>query len=208
MKHDDVIKWKHFPRYWPFMRGIQRGPRTKARDAELWFFSLIFIWIDGCINNREAGDLRRYCAHYDVIVMRKRAFVTSYTILCICQDLPVPYNFSVVFVLKSMSTGHQVVARLRNGLIATEPESGKCFRFNFRSSTFHSLSCNSAYNIFHSQFIIQNSCKIVEKYLQPYPYVLSHQMLTLTIQGWIKKRGSTKFSPAIRTFPHFERKQN
>ena len=24
--HDDVIKWKHFPRYWPFVRGIQRSP--------------------------------------------------------------------------------------------------------------------------------------------------------------------------------------
>ena len=23
MSHDDVIKWKHFPRYWPFVRGIQ-----------------------------------------------------------------------------------------------------------------------------------------------------------------------------------------
>ena len=33
--HDDVIKWKHFPRYWPFDRWI---PRTKARDAELWCF--------------------------------------------------------------------------------------------------------------------------------------------------------------------------
>ena len=22
--HDDVIKWKHFPRYWPFVRGIHR----------------------------------------------------------------------------------------------------------------------------------------------------------------------------------------
>ena len=39
--HDDVIKWKHFPRYWPFVRGIHgsRGiPRTKASDAELWCF--------------------------------------------------------------------------------------------------------------------------------------------------------------------------
>ena len=37
--HDDVIKWKHFPRYWPFVRGIHRSrwiPRTKASDAELW----------------------------------------------------------------------------------------------------------------------------------------------------------------------------
>ena len=24
--HDDVIRWKHFPRNWPFVRGIHRGP--------------------------------------------------------------------------------------------------------------------------------------------------------------------------------------
>ena len=39
--HDDVIKWKHFPRYWPFVRGIHRSRwihRTKASDAELWCF--------------------------------------------------------------------------------------------------------------------------------------------------------------------------
>ena len=36
--HDDVIKWKHFPRNWPFVRGIHRSrwiPHTKASDAEL-----------------------------------------------------------------------------------------------------------------------------------------------------------------------------
>ena len=33
-------------------------------------FSLICVWINGWVNNREAGDLRRYCAHYDVIVMQ------------------------------------------------------------------------------------------------------------------------------------------
>ena len=39
--HDDVIKWKHCPRYWPFVRGIHRSrwiPRTKASGAELWYF--------------------------------------------------------------------------------------------------------------------------------------------------------------------------
>ena len=39
--HNDVIKWKHFPRYWPFVRGIHRSPvnpRTKASDVELWCF--------------------------------------------------------------------------------------------------------------------------------------------------------------------------
>ena len=40
-EHDDVIKWKLFPRYWPFVRGIHRSrwiPRTKASDAGLWCF--------------------------------------------------------------------------------------------------------------------------------------------------------------------------
>ena len=39
--YDDVIKWKHFPRNWPFVRGIHRSrwiPHTKASDAELWCF--------------------------------------------------------------------------------------------------------------------------------------------------------------------------
>ena len=32
-------------------------------------FSLISVWINGWVNNREAGDLRRRRSHYDVIVM-------------------------------------------------------------------------------------------------------------------------------------------
>ena len=32
-------------------------------------FSLICAWINGWVNNREAGDLRRHSAHYDVTVM-------------------------------------------------------------------------------------------------------------------------------------------
>ena len=34
-------KWKHFPRYWLFVKGIPGHrwiPLTKASDAELWFF--------------------------------------------------------------------------------------------------------------------------------------------------------------------------
>ena len=32
-------------------------------------FSLICVWINGWVNNREAGDLRRNQTHYNVIVM-------------------------------------------------------------------------------------------------------------------------------------------
>ena len=39
--HDDVIKWEHFPRYWPLcgeFTGPRWIPRTKASDAELCYF--------------------------------------------------------------------------------------------------------------------------------------------------------------------------
>ena len=42
---------------------------TKASDAEPWCFIWSAPWINGSVNNREAGDLRRHRAHYDVIVM-------------------------------------------------------------------------------------------------------------------------------------------
>ena len=32
-------------------------------------FSLICVWINSWVNTREAGDLRRYYTHYDVIIM-------------------------------------------------------------------------------------------------------------------------------------------
>ena len=48
--HDDVIKWKHFPRYWPFVRGIHRSPVNSPHKGQ-WrgalMFSLICVWING-----------------------------------------------------------------------------------------------------------------------------------------------------------------
>ena len=70
--HDDVMKWKHFPRYWPFVQGIHRSPVNSPHKGQ-WrgalMFSFICVWINSWVNNREAGDWRRYRAHYDVIVM-------------------------------------------------------------------------------------------------------------------------------------------
>ena len=70
--HDDVIKWTHFPRYWPFVRGIHRSPVNSPHKGQ-WrgalMFTLICTRIKRWVNNREAGDLRRYRGHYDVTVM-------------------------------------------------------------------------------------------------------------------------------------------
>ena len=74
--HDDVIKWKHFPRCWPFARGIHRSPVNSPHKGQ-WrgalMFSLIWVWMKGWVNNRKAGDLRHYRAHYDATVMQMYA---------------------------------------------------------------------------------------------------------------------------------------
>ena len=79
--HDDVIKWKHFPIYWPFVRGIHRSPVNSPHKGQ-WrgalMFSLICVWIHGWVNYREAGDLRRYRAHYDVNVMQYLCLILEY----------------------------------------------------------------------------------------------------------------------------------
>ena len=57
---EDVIKWKHYPLYWPFVRGIHRSPVNsphKGQRRRNLMFSLICAWING-LNNREASDLR------------------------------------------------------------------------------------------------------------------------------------------------------
>ena len=71
-QHGDVIEWKHFLRYCPFVRGIHRSPVNSPHKGQ-WrgalVFSLICAWINRWVNNGEAGDLRLHCAHCDVIVM-------------------------------------------------------------------------------------------------------------------------------------------
>ena len=47
--HDDVIKWKHFPRYWRFVRRIHRSPGNfphKGQWIGALMFSLICVWIN------------------------------------------------------------------------------------------------------------------------------------------------------------------
>ena len=70
--HDDVIKWKHSPPSWPFVRGIHRSPVNSPHKGQ-WRGALMFplncAWINSWVNNREAGDLRRHHAHDDVSVM-------------------------------------------------------------------------------------------------------------------------------------------
>ena len=77
--NDDVIKWIHFPSYWPFVRGIHLSPVNSPHKGQ-WrgalVFSLICVWKKNAwVHNRGAGDLRRHLSHYDVIVMISSVFM-------------------------------------------------------------------------------------------------------------------------------------
>ena len=77
--HDNDIKRKHLPRYWPSVRRIHRSPVNSSHKGQrrgALMFSLICARINGWVNNREAGDLRRYRGHYDITVMWKSYSLT------------------------------------------------------------------------------------------------------------------------------------
>ena len=64
--HDDVMRWKHFPHYWPLMREIHRWPVNspyKDQWCRALMCSLICAWINSQVNNHGAGDLRCHCTH-------------------------------------------------------------------------------------------------------------------------------------------------
>ena len=48
--HDDVTKWKHFPRYWLFVRGTHRSPVNYPQKGQ-WRGALMFVFYL-CLNKR------------------------------------------------------------------------------------------------------------------------------------------------------------
>ena len=76
------MKWKHFPRYLPFVRGIHRSTVNspqKGQGRRSLMFSLIYARINGWVSNYEAGDLRRHCVHFDVILMIANIMQTAFS---------------------------------------------------------------------------------------------------------------------------------
>ena len=134
--HDDVIKWKHFPRYWPFVRGINRSPVNSPHKGQ-WrgalMPSLICAWMNGWVNNSKARDLRRHRAHHDATVM---AFTKTH--------LPV-HNRAIT------SAGRYItVMILHHGLFITARSTEQCGiinhqQLNYLSSTLPEIDPDTAY---------------------------------------------------------------
>ena len=64
--HDNIIKWRHSPHYWPFVWGIHLSPVNcphKGQWRGALMVSLIWAWTNGWVNNGQAGDLKHFRAH-------------------------------------------------------------------------------------------------------------------------------------------------
>ena len=105
---DDVIKWKHFLCYWPFVRGIHRSPVDYSHQGQ-WhgalMFSLFCAWTNGWAINRDAGDLRRYRARFVTTVKimtygkRQKNFNSGF------NPFPQTSNIFCVMSLKGLVSG-------------------------------------------------------------------------------------------------------
>ena len=106
--NDDVTKWQHFPCYWPFVWGIHRSPLNSPHKCQ-WcgalLFSLICAWTNGWVNNRDAGNLRCHCAHYDVTEMLNAWRVTWNGTNYSQQGLEAHGNFHSIKFLVAVTQG-------------------------------------------------------------------------------------------------------
>ena len=137
--HDDVIKCKHFPRNWPFVRGIHRSPVNSPHKGH-WrgalMFSFICVWINDWVNNCEAGDLRRYRAHYDVIVMHHGDTQTlvfheggfQMPLNCMSVGL-VSYSWNENAILKFYSLTALEIVILTTSSLASDENENNCVGF-------------------------------------------------------------------------------
>ena len=72
---DLVISWHELGGMQRNLREICLAEFPALMASIALMFSLICARINGWVNNRETGDLRRHHAHYDVIVMYNRHLV-------------------------------------------------------------------------------------------------------------------------------------
>ena len=183
--HDDVMNWKHFPRYWLFVRGINRGPVNSLHKGQ-WrgalMFSLICAWIYRWVNNGEAGDFSRYRAHYDVIVMHLPELQTAETpchscnatLICYLHDSThmamVIWGFDILFVvrLNKLSKRSPSVGGLRRSYISAMLDvlqtfnhvANNVFRMWIKVAIFGKFRQNIYLFVAMSKYPVQHECTV------------------------------------------------
>ena len=141
--HDDFNKCKLFARYWPLVRGIHRSPVDSPHNGQLYgglMFSLISAWTNGWANNRDAVELRRHPAHYDVNVVIKWGITVGSHVLWYTSER----SFSVWQLSTALSTDLIVQFHKRTSVWCC---SSLIHYLNRSPSTLHQRALTSGYQI-------------------------------------------------------------
>ena len=123
--HDDVIKWKHFRRYWPFVQGIHRsaGPVTRSFDVFFdlrpnkrlskqswgWWFEMLScsLWRH-CNELIETPLLRCNVIYYWWTIMGMATWYSKLIDICIYQCISALLN-SITIVRMGVGRGNECV---------------------------------------------------------------------------------------------------
>ena len=101
--------WRHQMETVCALLAISGNSPYKGQWRGALMFSLICVWINGWVNNGEAGDMRRYRAHYDVTVMWWHVYLQiSHAIIKFRQHLLLGLNmcYSSVRFTKMIPSFH------------------------------------------------------------------------------------------------------
>ena len=89
--HDDIIKWKHFPCYWPLVQGIHQSSVNSPHKGH-WCGDLMCCLFCACtygwVNNGDTGDVRCHRTHFDFIVMCVHVMTSSWKSVVSYDGLP------------------------------------------------------------------------------------------------------------------------
>ena len=114
MLHGDVIKWKHFPHYWPFVRGIHWWPLDFPHKG-LWCGALMFFF-DLYLSKRLRKQLHSLWRHCNVSSLTSAwgGFHTIRVAKTWCDDLFVSMEESirVVVFVPSVTGGRHAVHKV------------------------------------------------------------------------------------------------
>ena len=108
--HDDVIKWKHFPRYWRFVRIIHRSPLNSPLKGQ-WHGALIFClicaWINGWVKQSwdwwletHSRPLWRHCNAMPVNVICNQWDIACIQMFCLTLVALVIWCHHMYFITK------------------------------------------------------------------------------------------------------------
>ena len=102
LNHGDVIKWKHFPRYWPLVWGIHRPPVNSPHKGQ-WRGALMFSLICNKLLSKQSWGwwfetpsrpLWRHCS--DKLSQLSCSCFFNVVVHLLCSDIVSNYSFTCI----------------------------------------------------------------------------------------------------------------